>query len=271
MMFVFAMTSFTFWLGVASFFVCIALMAHAVWPRTKGFIRPQGWSLGGRFLLESLAIFVWFAWFFPLLAWMLWIGDNEHWFYNYAWVFAAVIAVVPSAIATVRIANFGATAGYLRLHFWLPVTLIMTFVGLAGFEKLKTIEGATADTAAQKVCKRLTAHLDFPVTIVEDQETLPQGLDATRCKSYWIMGPDEPRGRFSICRHRWFGWQFAHSERFPPSVEEINRAKKWLSDSTSRDGAILILRSVIDNYPDTAAEIEAKELLKLAGETGSRR
>ncbi len=46
-----------------------------------------------------------------MLAWMFWIGDNEHWFYDYAWIFAAAIAIATSSIASARIYKMGATSG----------------------------------------------------------------------------------------------------------------------------------------------------------------
>jgi hypothetical protein len=268
-----AMTKLTSWIGTVAFVLCVALIIHAVcpWSTTRERVKPNFLSLCLRFVLESASLFIWLAGALPLLAWAFWIGDNEHWFYHYAWVFAAIIAVSASAIATARISQQGATAHHLWIHLWLPLVLILTFGAVVGYESVRTIEGATADTAAQEVFARLTAQMDQPVEFVEHAGTLPRGLDPARCKSYWILGPNEPRGRFSICRHQWYGWQFAHSELFPPSIEELNRAKKWLSGSTNRAGAVLILQNVIANYPDTPAETEARELLKSIGELGSVR
>lgn len=257
-----------------AFVMCVALIIHAVCPwssRTRDGVKPRFWSLCVRFILECASIFIWLACALPLLAWAFWIGDNDHWFYHYAWVFAAIIAVSASLIATARVSKHGATARYLWLHLWLPLVLILSFAAVLGYESVRTIEGTTAESAAQEVFDRLTTQLDQPVRFVEHVGTLPHGLDPARCKSYWILGPNEPRGRFSICRHKWYGWQFAHSELFPPSVEELDRAKKWLSGSTNRDGAILILQSVVANYPNTPAETEARELLESIAEPVSIR
>ena len=264
------MTQLTSWIGTLAFVVCVALIIHAVCPwssRTGDRVKPRFRSLCMRFILECASFFIWLACVLPLLAWAFWIGDNEHWFYHYAWIFAAIIAVSVSVIATARISRHGATARYLWLHFWLPLALILSFGAVAGYESVRTIEGTTADSAAQEVYDRLSAHMDQPVKLAEHVGPLPHGLDPASCKSYWILGLNEPRGRFSICRHKWHGWQFAHSELFPPSVEELNRAKKWLSGSTNRDGAILILQSVITNYPNSVAESEARELLASLGES----
>lgn len=268
------MTQATSWIGAASFLICVALIIHAVAPRSstiRNHAKPELWSLCVRFILECASFFIWLACALPLLAWAFWIGDNEHWFYNYAWVFAAIVAVSVSGIATARIAKHGATARYLSLHSWLPVVLILSFGAVVAYESVRTIEGTTADSAAQKVFDRLTTHMDQPVKFVEHVGKLPHGLDPARCKSYWILGPNEPRGRFSIGRHQWYGWQFAHSELFPPSVGELTRAKQWLSGSTNRVGAILILQSVIANYPNTPAETQARELLESVGEPVSVR
>jgi hypothetical protein len=268
-MIILAMTQLTSWIGIVSFVICVALIFHAVFPwssTNRERVEPQWWSLCVRFVLECASLFLWLAYGLPLLAWAFWIGDNEHWFYHYAWIFAVLISVSASAVATARVSRRGATARYLRLHLWLPLGLVLSFGATVGYESVRTIEGTTPDSAAQEVFDRLAARMDQPVKFVEHVGRLAHGLDAERCRSFWILGPNEPRGRFSICRHKWYGWQFAYSEIFPPSVDELNRAKKWLSGSTNRDGAILILQSVIANYPNTSAETEARELLESIGE-----
>ena len=263
------MTQLTSWVGTVSFVICVALIIHAVLPRSstdRENVKPRWWSLLVRLILECMSFFVWLAVGLPLLAWALWIGDNEHWFYHYAWIIAATISVFISGIATVRIYKTGATPRYLWLHCWLPLALVISFGSVFAYESLRLVEGSTPKTAAQEVFDRLTTSIDEPVTFVEHVGPLPHDFLEDRCKSYWVLGEYEPRGRFSICRHKWYGWQFSHSEIFPPSSDEISRAKQRLTNSGNRSGAILILQSVIANYPNTAAETEAKELLKSIGE-----
>jgi len=146
--------------------------------------------------------FIWLAYGLPLLAWMFLFGDNEHWFYNYAWIFAASIAIEVSAIAAIRIFRIGASGRYLRIHLWIPICLILSFASLYEHESIYRIEGITVESAAQNVFTRLSHNIDAPVRYVEYSGELPYNLDSTRLKSYWILGPNEPRGRFSISRHK---------------------------------------------------------------------
>lgn len=71
----------------------------------------------------------------------MWIGDNPHWFYDYAWIVAAVIAVSTASIACVRISKHGATPLYLRLHLWIPLALLLTFAGIVVQDSVRRIEG----------------------------------------------------------------------------------------------------------------------------------
>ena len=98
-----AMTQLTSWLGLACFAICLALIVHAVNPysgRNPERVNLRLWSLLWRAALECVCLFIWLACGLPLLAWGLWIGDNEHWFYNFAWVFAAGIAIGVSSVST---------------------------------------------------------------------------------------------------------------------------------------------------------------------------
>jgi len=264
-----AMTSLTFWIGSASFIVCLTLIVHALVPRPFAdvkLLQPRKWSVLLQFPLECGAMFVWLATGLPLLGWMFWFGDNDHWFYHYAWIFAAVIALAASGVGAVRIFRAGATTRYWRVHFWAPIILLLSFASICGYESLRSIEGITLDSAVQKVFDRLAAHIDEPVRFVKHEGPLPYGRNDSTCEAYWILGAKEPRGRFSVCRHKWFGWQFSHSERFPPSADELKRAKQWITNPANRRGVVLILQSVIINYPNTPAETEAKELLESIGE-----
>lgn len=267
------MTEVTSWIGRVAFFACFAFMLYGVvWriPSRGESVKPGWGTLLLLATLECAALWCWFALAFPLLAWAFWIGDNEHWFFGFAWVFAGVIAIAATSLATWRWRNFGLTATDRRIQVLVPLLLLISFGVASTYESLHTVAGLTASAAAQQTLDQLSPAIQQPVRFVEAAGEPPYGLDPARCKSYWILGDDEPRGRFTLCRHRWFGWQVAHRELFPPSEQELGQAKRWLADSTNRDRAILVLRSVVTNYPQTPAEAEAKELLRSIGATPSR-
>jgi len=263
------MTLLTSWIGFASFATSLALIVHSLASRSftgHECLKPNWWSLSIRFALESTALSVWLACGLPLLGWMFWFGDNEHWFWYHGWIIGVIISVSATGIATARISKTGATLRYLRLHYWTSLALIVSFGAVYGYESLRSVEAATPELASRRIFARLAPFIDEPVSYVEHVGPLPHGFDADLCKSYWIMGANEPRGRFSICHHKWYGWKYVHSEIYPPSVDELKRARQWLAESTNRYEVISILRNVITNYPDSPAETEAKELLKSIGE-----
>jgi hypothetical protein len=204
-----------------------------------------------------VAYFKWLAIAIPLLAWGFWIGDNEHWFYSWSPVFAAVVAAAIPLVATVRTAKVGATAAYLAIHLWGSVFLLLSFVVAIGYESVHDIEGFTAESAAQKVFEQMASHMAQPVRLVEHVDP---GQHLPGCRHYLILGADEPRGRFSICPHWWFGWSYASSYMFSPSRDELARARAMLEEGDS-DRAAHVLQEVIANFPGTPAEAEAKELM----------
>jgi hypothetical protein len=271
-MLLFAMTTITYWIGVASFFACVGLIIHSVFPRRGPAQKPyvlQWYSVVLRAGLEFFSLWIWLSVALPLLAWQFWLGDNEHWFYRTAWLFAAAIAATTSYITVRRIFNKTATPTYSRIHLWVPLVLLMSYGGISVYEFAKPIKGWTAQGAAENVFAQFVASkfFDEPIHLAERTQNLPAyEADPSRCKYYWVMGVNEPRGYFSVCKHGWFWWRESSSARFPPSKKELDRAKDWITKG-NRSGAILILKNIIENYPGTPAETGAKELLQSVGET----
>ena len=251
-----------------SFLVCVALIIDALIPRTstgRKRLDHRWWFLSLIATLEYVSIAIWLSFALPILAWMFWIGDNDHWFYHYAWIFAAGIGVAVSAISALRIRNGNATILYERIHLWTPLLLIVLFSGLWGCEFAQRIEGTTAESAASNILEQIRG-FDEPVRLVECLEPPPFGADPMRSKTYWVMGFKEPRGRISVSRYGYFWWTHGSYEGFPPSQKELDRAKDWLKDSAMRHDAFRVLRSIQDNYPNTPAADEAKKLLLSRGE-----
>lgn len=86
------------------------------------------------------------------------------------------------------------------------------------------------------------------------------------------MAGNEPRFRFTIARHRWFGWTFASSVRLRPFAEELRHAKYLASRSSvssDRKTAVWALEQMIVNYPETVAKAEAEQLLKSLRDNGT--
>ena len=138
------MTQSTFWIGVPSFAACLVLMIHTLVPEPptqRDAVRIPWWSLLLQFSVECVSFFVWLACALPAVAWIIWIGDNPHWFYAYAWLFAAAVAVVVPGVAALRIARAGTTRRYLWIHLWFPIALVWLFGVVWSHEFLQRING----------------------------------------------------------------------------------------------------------------------------------
>lgn len=263
-----AMTPVTGVIGIISFVACLGLMAHALFPWTfitREVITVKWFPLLIWFVLECTAIFLWLSVILPLLAWSLWIGDNDHWFFHHAWVFAAIVAVSIFGFRYARVLQYGTSKGYLSYHLWGAIALLVTFGMVVGYESLHRIEGLTPETASQSVSHRLTRAINEDVNLVEDTRPRSGHQSPERYRAYWVMAGNEPRFRFTIARHRWFGWTFASSVPLRPLREEMEHAKflaSRSSDSSDQKTAVWALEQMIVNYPDTAAKDEAKHLLK---------
>lgn len=272
--FLLAMTEGTSIVIFISFIACLGLIAHALIARTPNVgdrVMPSQWALFGRLFLECLSIFLWLAITLPLLGWAFWYGDNDHWFMRRGWILGLLIALGTSVISAVRINRHGTSQRYLRLHFWLPLCLILLLGFVFVYESLQDIEGLTAEAASQEILKQFATRDNQPVRLVEHHGPLPRvgALEfheiPSEGKLYWVIGEEEPLGRFSIRPHNWFGWTVTHTERFQPSAEVLARAKELIGVPSDRKYGVSMLREVIGNYPDSPAAAEAAKLLESMG------
>ncbi len=262
-----AMTELTSRVGTACFIVCVALILHAVAARHSR--TPQArasWKAALiRGSVEVVALWFWLSMALGLLAWGFWIGDNDHWFYHYVWYFAALIALGVSGLSIWRYRRGVASRAYRAIHLWIPIGLIAAIASVYLYDFVSRIEGRTAEAAAQNILARMPYH--EPVRLVEMTRAEAGDVHSERCRTYWIMGTDEPRGRITVCRYRRFWWTYAGSGGFPPSQAELSRAKEVLEKTPwESDRATLILRSIVDNYPNTPAAAAARELLESLAE-----
>ncbi|MBX9656336.1 hypothetical protein K2Y11_22190 [bacterium] len=270
-----AMTSVSGVIGLISFIACLGLMAHALFPWTfitREVITVKWFPLLIRFILECTATFLWLSVILPLLAWSLWIGDYDHWFFHYAWVIAAVVAISIFGFRDLRILQHGISASYLSYHLWGAIALLLTFGTVVGYESLHRIEGLTPETASQSVSRRFMRKINEDVNLVEDTRPRSGHQSPDRYRAYCIMAGNEPRFRFTIARHRWFGWTFASSIPLRPFAEELRHAKgiaSRSSNSSDRKSAIWALEQMIANYPETVAKVEAEQLLKSLRDNGT--
>jgi hypothetical protein len=76
------------------------------------------------------------------------------------------------------------------------------------------------------------------------------------------MTAKEPRGRFSICKHKWIGWVMGSSMSYGPSGPRLEEAKAEFDKPQGRETAINKLHEITRDYPNTPAELEARKILK---------
>ena len=262
-MIVLAMTTVTSRIGMACFVASIGLVLHAIVARRSR--TPQAQTSWQATLLragvEIVALWFWLSISLGLLAWGFWIGDNDHWFYRFVWLFAAFIAAGIGGLSARRYRRGAASKTYRAIHLWIPIALIAAIASVYFYEFAHRIEGRTAEAAAQNILARMS--YNEPVRLVEMTADEGGDIDTNRRRVYWIMGADEPRGRIVVARYRRFWWTHASSGGFPPSQEELFRAKEVLEKSPwNSDNAVLILQSIVENYPNTPAAAEARAMLE---------
>jgi hypothetical protein len=243
--------------GSVLLLLAIGFGLFAAWPKNGSGGRPADRWIVVQGALIFAAVWPWFAVLFPILAWMLWFGDNDYWFYQTSTYIAAGAALAYAWFVMARISRGRASRVYVQFHWWCPMLLLAVIAALWAYEWGRDIDGTTPEVAATAILQK--EHFGEEVRLVED----PQPNDSLpTCKTYWIMGAEEPRGRITVCPKGRFGWQLGGNEWFPPSAQELERAKELLQKPGDRDRARLILEAIVKNYPGTKAEREARRLLK---------
>lgn len=250
------------WTGFAA---CLLMMGFGLFAPCRRGNSAAGrgwWSVVALATVVFPTAWLWLVFMLGLLAWGLWIGDNNHWFYDHLRLIAAALAAPYTGFVAYRVLARPAARYYFRVLFWGYSALLLLFGGLLFSEWASRIYGTTARSAAENVFRGMD--LDPArqgLQLIEEQR---HGLDhsgAPTGVTFLIAGPEEPRGRITVCRYGWFWWTVAGSQRYPPSKEELARAKKWLGGPVNRDHAPEILRNIVLTYPGTEAAREAQQLL----------
>ncbi|MCK4648154.1 hypothetical protein KAT51_01380 [bacterium] len=261
------MTAVSARLGYVGFVLCLFTISYGILASRSRNIFPVSKTHRSILLhgiLVFLAVCLWLKFTLPLLAWLLWIGDNEHWFWNCSTYIALAIALGFVGLVVFRINTNRATLRYVRVLFWCSIALLVIFATFWSYELISPIKGTTPRAAAESYLPKGYALSGESVELVEDQRPniYPDLNFRKDCKTYWIMGKKEPRGRITVGPYGRFWWTYGSYEGFPPSAEELQRAKEsiqyWRHD---RDFAQRTLKRIVRNYPGTKAAKEAQELL----------
>ncbi|REK09856.1 MAG: hypothetical protein DWQ37_17245 [Planctomycetota bacterium] len=243
---------FLFWLPPA---VSLLLIGHALWPRVPRERTPRR-RLAAVLVAagEAVGIGFWLGGGLVLFGWAFWYGDNDHWFWTGGWCIGAVVAGVTAAAVAWKLATGRASRRFLYVHAAGAIVLLASLGATYAFHFLNTIKGTNPDAIAQQFADNLSARTGEPIRVIETQ----RAPDDTR-RSYRLMAPDEPRGRLSLHRRGWFGWSHSSSAMFPPSQDELARARQRLKTDTA--GGKPILECITENYPGTPSAAEAQKLL----------
>lgn len=252
-------------LGIVTvcFAMCVALIVNASYPRraisrvdaTYG--RVASLAFVG---VEFLALWLWLSLALPAFAAILRLFDDRPWFYDYAWLIAAVVAATTATLAARRYWHGTASPGYRRFHGWVPLCLLALFGTIRTYDFVLGIDGRTAQRAAQNIVSRFV--LDEPVRLVEMTPAQAADVDTSSEKAFWIMGASEPRGRLIVKRYYHFWWTYAGSMSLRSSRDQLQLAKAVLDAPWERDFAIELLHGVVSDYPNSPAAAEARKLLE---------
>jgi len=81
-------------------------------------------------VLVFCAVWLWLKLLLPLFAWLFWLGDNDHPFYELSDMIAVGVAVLHTMFIVERIASRRASVLYVRIHFFTSAILLLLLGGI---------------------------------------------------------------------------------------------------------------------------------------------
>ncbi len=221
----------------------------------------------GVFLLAALGFWISLSAVVPALAWAVWIGDNEHWFWH-AWPYVtaalALLATLPLIYRTLatRVGNrffsvqafFASAVNGLWAAFWLAL-LVEPIL-------------ATDPLAAVRAIVRDYGHDPHDFTYVATEESVHFPKDPKNYRTYIVMGPEEPRARITVRRHLYYSWKQVGVSWFTPSSQQLAKARQT-HGTRNASSVQAIAEGILQDFPNTPAAQEAEQLLQeLDGKAG---
>lgn len=256
------------WSCFAELAVLFLIVHGLVYPprwRTKR-VRPWWPKVLVLWVLEATTYFLWLGPMYYLGAWLLWIGDQQHWFWDYYWVPAAATTLLVASLPAWWMLRRGTTRGYYLLHFWGAWVLVNFYVAGYIYENTRHVLGHTPEEAAQRLLLQYQEQYDIPLRLVPDRCPLPEAIsDLERGKRYWIVGPQGPVTRIGVRPHRWYGWQFSYNYSVKSAEEMLQQAQQRLQsrDARSLEEARAILEAILELYPPGSPAVQqARRLLE---------
>jgi hypothetical protein len=212
----------------------------------------------GAVLLVLAAFWVTLVVVLPILAWLFWIGDNDHWFWRASPYVAAVVALLAAGPLFYRIqaqdtgrrfflvqASYGAAV----LAAWGAAWLVLMIEPIKGSDPLQ---------AAKAIVREWGEDPEKFTYQPSTNKAIPGYVPDTH--TYLVVGAEEPRGRITVQRHMGYWWKPIATHRFPPSAGELARARQALARGGNEKNVLLILDQIEYDYPNTRAAREAAEL-----------
>ncbi|MEX2176308.1 MAG: hypothetical protein WD872_18240 [Pirellulaceae bacterium] len=262
-MVILALTQFGILIGLPSLLLCAGLMTFllvAPLPRPDGRAKVATSKV---FIFASLAfaaVWIWLRFALPGIAWMFFLGDRNHWFYDHSSTVAALVALLVSCAAFLRPTLGTASRRYVRFLTWAPPILLVAAAAVAVDSTLSPVQGLSGESAAQSILNsnvpgtnatmRLQAHTGPPM----DPDT---PIDN---KSFWIVDGGEKVGLIVVRPNSLIGWQHSRSHRFSDSTDILIDAQVYVKLGEN-EKARYCLEQILSNLPGTPAEKEARRLL----------
>jgi hypothetical protein len=252
-----AITELSQWLMFAAAAVGLSLILVARLVAKRGTLYTTRPAIAFDAILLALALALWLRPILYLGAWGLWIGDNQHWFYDASPYLATLIAVTYSIWFSWRITQKRTTVSYVRIHRWGSVVLLVMFGAALVSEFVQPILASDPHVAVERCIQQWPAPTTLRLKALPKDPNSRPDLDY---RSFLILGESEPRGRVDVYRYGHFWWALAGSRQYRPSKEELQRAKERMQ--TDPEIARMILTEIIAHCPDPAAATEARQILK---------
>lgn len=189
----------------------------------------------GLILLAALGFWLSLSMVVPMLAWLFWIGDNEHWFWHVWPVVTAALAILATAPLVYR-----TLATPLGSHFFSVQTFFAAAVcGLWGAfwlaSLLEPIQGLSPLAAVHTVVRNYGRDPnDFSYVETDESEPLfPK--DPANYRTFLVMDEDEIRARITVHRHLGSTWKQVGVSWYP-NAAAAREGQQMLEELNARIG-----------------------------------
>lgn len=240
---------------------CVLLVVPFLWLRSK----DKSGRVGLWFLFGLPVVFLghWMlgGTILPLLLWLFWIGDNDHWFWHTGHYWIAALAGFFTSVVAARVLLWRAGWRYAAVNCLAAVMGLLLLGWFYGARFARDIDGWSPEAARKQAVARHPNVSRIPLTWsrVKTEFNLPP----EQCVTFLGGDHEGPYCRVTVCRHGLLWWKQRTLLVLPPRKRALAQLKEFVL--TNPNDAPLLLQQFVNDYPGTSEAEEARQLLEQVG------